>query len=84
MVADNSHLRTIVNEDGAAVLDTERGTISTLNTTGAYVWQALERGEGEEDIVEALARETGTPREVIRQDVSDFIAALQENKMLSR
>ena len=84
MAADKSHLRTIVNEDGAAVLDTERGTISTLNTTGAYVWQALERGECEEDIVEALARETGTPREVIRQDVSDFIAALQENKMLSR
>ena len=84
MAAGKSHLRTIVNEDGAAVLDTERGTISTLNTTGAHVWQALERGEGEEDIVEALARETGTPREVIRQDVSDFIAALQENKMLSR
>ncbi len=84
MVADNSHLRTIVNEDGAAVLDTERGTISTLNTTGAYVWQALERGEREEDIVEGLTRDTGTPREVIRQDVSDFIAALRQNKMLSR
>ena len=84
MVTDNSHLRTIVNEDGAAVLDTVRGTISTLNTTGAYIWQALERGEREEAIVEGLARETGSPQEVIRQDVDTFIAALQEHKMLSR
>ena len=84
MVTNNSHLRTIVNEDGAAVLDTARGTISTLNTTGAYIWQALERGEREEAIVGGLARETGSPQEVIRQDVSAFIAALQEHKMLSR
>jgi Coenzyme PQQ synthesis protein D (PqqD) len=84
MVTDNSHLRTIVNEDGAAVLDTARGTISTLNTTGAYIWQGLERGESEEAIVEGLARETGSPQDVIRQDVSDFIATLQEHKMLSR
>lgn len=84
MVTDNSHLRTIVNEDGAAVLDTKRGTISTLNATGAYVWQALERGGLEEDIVEELARKTGSPPDAIRQDVSDFIAALQEHGMLSR
>lgn len=84
MTTDHPHLRTIVNEDGAAVLDTERGTISTLNTTGAYIWQALERGEREEDIVAGLARETGSTQEIIRQDVSDFLAALREQKMLSR
>ncbi|NYF77965.1 PqqD family protein [Granulicella arctica] len=84
MVTGNSHLRTIVNEDGAAVMDTKRGTISTLNATGAYIWQALERGEREEDIVEGLARETSSLPDAIRQDVSDFIAALQEHRMLSR
>jgi predicted transcriptional regulator of viral defense system len=82
MVTDNSHLRTIVNEDGAAVLNTKQGTISTLNATGAYIWQALERGEHEEDIVEGLARETGSASDTIRQDVSDFISALQEHGML--
>lgn len=84
MVTGNSHLRTIVNEDGAAVMDTKRGTISTLNATGAYIWQALERGEREEDIVEGLARETSSLPDAIRQDVSHFIAALQEHRMLSR
>ena len=74
----------IANQDGAAVLDTERGTISTLNTTGAYIWQALERGESEEQIVEGLARETGESPDAIRQDVNGFIEALHEQKILER
>jgi|HubBroStandDraft_5_1064220.scaffolds.fasta_scaffold587097_1 hypothetical protein len=81
---DHSHLRTIASEEGAAVLDTKLGTISTLNTTGAYIWQALQRGEPEEDILKGLAHETGCSPEEIAQDVSDFITALQERKMLSR
>jgi hypothetical protein len=83
MIHDKARLRTIVNQDGAAVLDTEKGTISTLNTTGAYIWQAMERGEHEGDIVDQLARETGESPETIRDDVKDFIAALREQKMLS-
>ncbi len=79
---DKAHLRTVVNQDGAAVLDTLRGTISTLNTTGAYIWQALERGEREEEIVDGLASETGESPHAIRDDVKDFIAALREQKML--
>jgi Coenzyme PQQ synthesis protein D (PqqD) len=82
MAHDKAHLRTVVNQDGAAVLDTERGTISTLNTTGAYIWQALERGEREEEIVDGLARETGESPDAIRNDVNDFIAALHEHAML--
>jgi hypothetical protein len=83
MTHDKAHLRTIVNQDGAAVLDTERGTISTLNTTGAYIWQALERGEREEEIVDQLARETGESPNAIRGDVKDLIASLRGQKVLS-
>jgi len=84
MAQDKAHLRTIVNQDGAAVLDTGRGTISTLNPTGAYIWQALERGERGEEIVEGLARETGESPDDIREDVNSFIAALHEQKILER
>jgi hypothetical protein len=82
MAHDKAHLRTIANQDGAAVLDTQRGTISTLNTTGAYIWQALERGEREEVIVEGLARETGESPDAIRQDVNAFIKVLHEHRIL--
>ena len=83
MVTDNSHLRTIVNQDGAAVLDTKLGSISTLNSTGAYVWQGLERGESLETIVANLSRETGEQPEVVGRDVRDFVETLRAQQLLS-
>lgn len=76
------HLRTIVNEDGAVILDTQLGTISTLNTTGAYIWQALERGDSSETIATNLAHETGEQLDLVEQDVRQFIESLRERKLL--
>ena len=45
----NSRLRSVANADGAAILDTEAGQITTLNSTGALVWKALERGARRRD-----------------------------------
>jgi hypothetical protein len=83
MVNDNSHLRTIVNHDGAAVLDTKLGSIATLNSTGAYVWQGLERGESLETIVANLSRETGERPEVVVRDVRYFVETLRTQQLLS-
>ena len=77
MDIEHNHLRVIVNQDGAAILDIKGGTIVTLNGTGAYVWQELERGEDLDTIVEALTRETGEQIETVRVDVADFIEALK-------
>ena len=78
-----ANLRTVANQDGAAILDTKRGIISTLNPTGAYVWRALERGESVELIIENLARETGMPLEVVERDVRAFIETLDERILQS-
>ena len=83
MVHDNSHLRTIVNRDGAAVLDTRLGSISTLNPTGAYIWKGLERGDSLETVVANLCRETGEQIEVVERDVREFVDALRAEKLLS-
>jgi len=83
MADHSSLLRTIMNRDGAAVLDTRLGFITTLNLTGAYVWQGLERGESVETIVANLSRETGEQTEVIQQDVTAFIGALRAKHLLS-
>jgi Coenzyme PQQ synthesis protein D (PqqD) len=84
MVNDNSHLRTIVNQDGAAVLDMKLGTIATLNATGSYVWQGLERGESLETIVINLSRDTGEQPEVVGRDVKRFVETLRARQLLSR
>ena len=78
------HLRMVMNEDGAVILDTKLGTISTLNPTGAFIWQALERGDSLEAIVASLARETGEQIDVVKRDVREFIDSLKEQQLLYR
>jgi hypothetical protein len=80
----NSRLRSVANADGAAILDTEAGQITRLNSTGALVWKALERGEGVESIAANLATETGQQIEGVRKDMLDFIDALRRLNLLSR
>ena len=74
-------LRATFTEDGAAILDIERDTISTLNSTGAYVWQALQRGESLELIIDNLARNTGHDIALIERDVQEFVTALTQTRL---
>ena len=82
MVNQQLHLRATVNEDGAAILDLKAGRISTLNSSGAYVWQALARGEEIATISEGLAHQTGAPVDAVRQDVVEFLEALKRQGLL--
>ena len=77
-------LRAVVNADGAVILDTYRGMISTLNSTGAYIWEALGRGDTVSSIVSQLATETGEQPETIEPDVQEFIDCLEANNLLPR
>jgi hypothetical protein len=82
LVNQPTHLRAIVNQDGAAILDIRSGRITTLNTSGGYVWQALDRGEQIEVIAESLARETGPDAAAVKADVTGFIEALKKQNLL--
>ena len=68
MAIENLHLHTVVDRDGAAILDIERGLVSTLNSTGAYVWQGLQRGASLETIIANLASETGEESLLVEGD----------------
>ena len=82
MTSHGSHLRTVSNPDGAVILDTKLGKISTLNSTGAYVWEALHRGDDIGRIAANLAFETGQQVEALERDVRDFIATLKAQHLL--
>jgi Coenzyme PQQ synthesis protein D (PqqD) len=77
-------LRAIANQDGAAILDIDRNKISMLNSTGSFVWQALERGEPLETIIADLALETGEDAIVVDRDVRGFLESLQQKNLLPR
>ena len=76
-------LRTMQHEDGAAVLNIRRGIISTFNETGAYIWDALQRGDSVEAIVAKLAHETGVATDVVEADVIAFLNDLKRHNLLS-
>jgi len=82
VAVENLHLQTVVDRDGAAILDIERGQVSTLNSTGAYVWQGLQRGESRETIIANLAGETGEESLLVERDVREFVEDLKQKRLL--
>jgi hydrogenase maturation factor len=82
VTTENTRLRAVVDRDGAAILDIERGLVSTLNRAGAYVWQRLHAGTAVETIIEELAHETGEEIHLIEHDVREFVEVLKEKQLL--
>jgi Coenzyme PQQ synthesis protein D (PqqD) len=84
MITPSAHLRSVVDRDGAVILDIEHDAISTLNVTGAYVWERLQEGKSSDEIVEGLARETGVEVSVVDRDVHAFFEELKLKGLLPR
>ena len=76
-------LFTVADADGAAILDVSRGLLSTLNHTGAFIWQRLRAGESTEEIVDGLVEVTGEEREIVMADVRAFLTVLESKHLLA-
>jgi hypothetical protein len=80
----SSRLRTVSDRDGAVVIDFDSDIRSTLNSTGAFVWQRLQRGMPIAQIVTELASESNTEEREVSRDVSEFLEELRSNGLLTR
>jgi hypothetical protein len=78
-----THLRTVVDQDGAAILDISRNQITTLNSTGGFIWERLQRGRTTEEAVQDLAAETDTDLEVVGRGVQVFLEQLKSECLVS-
>jgi hypothetical protein len=74
-------LRSIVDHDGAVILDLKYETILILNPTGGYIWRELQQGASIDDIVASLARETTMDIAVIERDVAAFMDQLKAKRL---
>ena len=83
MPTPTPHLRSIVDHDGAVILDIECNSMMTLNATGGYVWDKLQQGLLVEDIVRDLAKETMTEIAIVERDVREFLDELKSRRLLS-
>lgn len=81
MVAIPVHIRSIVDQDGAVILDIKRDQFFSLNPMGAYIWGHLQNGEGLDQIAKTLAEETGTNLDRVLADVRDFVDDLKSKHL---
>jgi len=84
MVTVTSNVRSIVDHDGAVILDIPRNAIITLDATGAYVWQKLQSGLQIDAIIAELVRDTGADEAMIAKDVDAFMDQLKSRHLVTR
>jgi len=77
------HLHSIIDQDGAVILNNAKGQITTLDAMGGYIWRQLEQGLTGEEIVRELVRETGEDVQVVESDVTEFLADLSSRSLLA-
>ena len=83
MPAPAAHLRSIIDHDGAVILDIEHDAMLTLNFTGGYVWEKLKQGKLIDEIICELARETGADLAAVDRDVRAFFDELKARRLLN-
>ena len=81
MVSSRSHLRSIIDQDGAVILDIDQDQFFSLNPLGAMIWSRLGTGETLDQIKDTISLQTGMDLAVVSNDVDEFIADLK-NKHL--
>jgi len=82
MVVMPPHLRSIVDHDGAVILDIKRDQFFSMNPVGSYIWERLLKGEGLDQIARELAEETRTEISLVITDINDFIADLKNKQLI--
>jgi hypothetical protein len=79
-----AHARAGTTPDGLAILDVKAGKVVTANAIGARIWTLVGEGCDLGDILDAICAETGTGEDMIRQDITDFLASLVKKGLIER
>ena len=83
MIKVAPHIRSIVDHDGAVILESPCNAMTTLDSTGAYIWERLQRGFQVDAIVAELARDTGADELIVAKDVEEFMEKLKSKHLVS-
>lgn len=75
-------IRSVVDQDGAVILDIEQDHFFCLDPVGAYIWSRLLNGDDLDHIAQALAQDTGADITRVILDVQQFVADLKRKHLL--
>lgn len=78
----SSSIRSTHGQDGAIVLDVERGQMFNLNLVGSKILELLEKGSDEAQIVIAISKDFHADRDVVATDVREFLESLKRHKLI--
>jgi len=56
--------------------------IITLNQSGTILWQALQNGENEKDLIKTLLNEYDVSEEIAKKDVEEFLNTLKKANII--
>lgn len=76
------YVHSVIDPDGAVLLDLRQGKYYSLNGIGAQIWQRLEAGLTVPEIETQLGGLYRAPVETLRADVADFIVSLQRKQLV--
>jgi hypothetical protein len=74
--------RSVHTPDGGVVLDIDRGRMFSLNASGSVIFQLLEQGLTDDQIVEELVKRFTVPAASARVDLADFRKSLETFSLL--
>ena len=76
------HVRAVTDADGAILLDVRQGKYFSLNGIALDIWQHIEAGRTLDEIEAHLAATYEAPAEVLRADLLEFVARLQQGRLV--
>lgn len=76
------HVRSMIDGDGAVLLDLKAGRYYSLNGVGARIWSRAEKGMTLAQILEDLQQTYQVPSEKLAADLTAFVRAMEEKGLL--
>lgn len=76
------HLAWRIIEGEAFVLDVERRRVHRFNPVGTVIWEQLDRGKSEAEIVKTVMDMYDVDRHTVEKDVKNFIEKITEAGLL--
>jgi hypothetical protein len=70
--------------DGGVLVDLATNEIFEVNDTGMAIWSRLHEGAGPDAIIQSLVADFDVDEATAREDVTTWLAVLEENGLISR
>jgi hypothetical protein len=82
MLTISSTVRQTQTQDGAVLLEIERGQMFCLNPVGSKILELIGSGCDEHEIADQVSAEYGADIDIVRADVREFLETLSWHSIL--